>query len=110
MQSTNHVISLPVELIKRIDTLIEETNIDTNRSAMIKFCATYKTPRLTITQEAASIALAELMESRSKNKMQSIALRSRHPFDQTEDTLMNICRCLVYLGFYGTISGEDAIF
>lgn len=110
MKSSSHEISLPKELVVQIDNLLAKTSIDTNRSSLIKFCATYQPPDLTITQEAAAIAMLDLMEEKSKYQMQRLSLRSRRMFKQDENTVLNICRCLVYLGFYRMICQDDAIF
>ena len=110
MKSSSHEISLPKELVTQIDNLLAETSIDTNRSSLIKFCATYQPPDLTIIQEAAAITMLDLMEEKSNYQLQRLSLRSRRMFKQDENTVLNICRCLVYLGFYQAICQDDAIF
>lgn len=86
---------LPQALIDGLDEYLSKNEIDIGRSALLKFCLTYK-PKLTLAQKQESVRLQDDLFRRSA-QLANVSLRCHWEMSNGSDNISKICDTLTYL-------------
>lgn len=87
---------LPQALVQGIDDYLANNQVDIGRSALLKFCLTYRPP-LTPLQKQQSVRLSDDLYRGSNGVIQVITLRCHWRIPHGADTVIRICNVLTYL-------------
>jgi len=97
MQKSKQInFHLPQALITGLDDYLAHSDIDIGRSALLKFCLTYK-PSLTMMQKQKSARLQDDLYRSSNGLIINVSLRCHYGISNGMIALSNICDTLVFL-------------
>lgn len=95
--------NLPQALITGIDTYLESHQLDIGRSALLKFCLTYR-PRLTPIQKQQSVRLQDDLYRNSNGIVINVSLRCHWKLKNGTNNIARICDSLTYLNLANIFS------
>lgn len=97
MQKSKQInFHLPQALIRGIDTYLAKNELDIGRSALLKFCLTYR-PKLTPIQRQQSIRLQDDLYRGSNGIVINVSLRCHWQPVKGTESIARICDALTYL-------------